>query len=373
MANPLAIMKGDGDRTHALVVIFLRGAADGLHMVPAVEDGNYFNSRPRIAVAKRDAIPLNGFFALHPLLQPLKAIWDDKQLAIVHAAGSEDDTRSHFEAQDLMEHGGVAAGGWLGRFLRLQSRPVASALQAVALSTHFPEVLRGAPAATVLESLDDFSLGEKTEKLTRQLARLYGARTDDLAAAGRTTIESLGKIERMRAMPYQPERGAEYGANHFGHSLAQVARLIKARVGLEAASVDLDGWDSHFAQNTVMDPRMANLAKGLRAFYTDLGREMEHTTVVVMTEFGRRLTENTSFGTDHGRGGVMFLMGGGICGGRMIGKWPGLAEASLVGPGDLEVVNNYRNVLAPILLKLGVGESMRAVFPDFEIEPLAIY
>ena len=118
---------------------------------------------------------------------------------------------------------------------------------------------------------------------------------------------------------------------------------------------------------------MANLAKGLRAFYTDLGREMEHTTVVVMTEFGRRLTENTSFGTDHGRGGVMFLMGGGICGGRMIGKWPGLAEASLVGPGDLEVVNNYRNVLAPILLKLGVGESMRAVFPDFEIEPLAIY
>src|ERR1700688_2939536 len=155
MATPIAALNGNGDRTQALLVIFLRGAADGLTLVPPLEDDNYYRSRPRIGVAKKDAIRLNGFFALHSLLKPLKRSWDDGHLAIVHAAGSEDDSRSHFDAQDFMEHGGVAGGGWLGRFLRLRDRSPQSPLSAVALGKTFPEVLRGAPSVTVLQSMDD--------------------------------------------------------------------------------------------------------------------------------------------------------------------------------------------------------------------------
>ena len=135
MANSIAALNGNGDQTQALLVIFLRGAADGLTLVPPLDDDNYYRSRPRIGVVKKDAIRLNGFFGLHPLLKPLKRAYDDGHLAIVHAAGSEDDSRSHFDAQDLMEHGGVAAGGWLGRFLRFRERPSQGPLSAVAANS----------------------------------------------------------------------------------------------------------------------------------------------------------------------------------------------------------------------------------------------
>src|SRR5262249_17304424 len=148
--------------------------------------------------------------------------------------------------------------------------------------------------------------------------------------------------------------------------------LIKARVGIEAASIDLGGWDSHLSQGTIMDPLITRLGKGLSAFYKDLGRDMEKTTIVVMTEFGRRLAENSAFGTDHGRGSVMFVLGGGVQGGRVLGKWPGLTKDVLEGPGDLPVVNNYRNVLAPILRRHGASE-MDRVFPEFTLNPMALF
>jgi uncharacterized protein (DUF1501 family) len=205
------------------------------------------------------------------------------------------------------------------------------------------------------------------------LARLYQARPDDLGAAGHSTLEAVRRIETLRTASYQPGHGAIYGDDEFSRGLLQIARLIKSRVGLEAASIDLNGWDSHFGQSTIMDPLMARLGAGLGAFYRDMGREMDSTTVVVMTEFGRRVAENSAFGTDHGRGSIMFVMGGGIKGGRVFGKWPGLTQDVLEGPGDLPVVTNYRNILAAILQRHRSGDTLDKVFPNFALQPLDLY
>jgi len=374
MAKIQNFLTGNGDQRQALVVVFLRGGADGLNLVAPLEDDGYYLARPRIAFSRKDAVALDGFYGLNPLLKKLEPMYQSGSLAIIHAAGSEDSTRSHFEAQDLMEHGGITGGGWLGRFLSAQSGINSGPLAAVALGRAIPECLRGAPAATVLQSLDDFSIGENRTRLTQALARLYDIQTDALASAGRDTLDALQRIEQLRRTAYQPAHGADYGPDEFSRGLLQIARLIKSRVGLRAASVDLGGWDSHFSQGTLMDPLMTRLARGMAAFHQDLGREMEHTTVVVMTEFGRRVEENSAFGTDHGRGSVMFVLGGGVKGGRVLGQWPGLSREVLEGPGDLPVTTNYRNVLAPVLQRLGAStENLGRIFPGFEVSPLPLF
>ena len=378
MANLRGTLGGNGDRPECLVVVFLRGAADGLALVPPIADDAYYRARPLLGVRPEQALNLDATFGLHPTLAGLKPAFDDGELAIVHAAGSEDSSRSHFEAQDLMEHGGLAAGGWLGRFLRFRSAAgsgalsVRGALSAVALGKTLPECLRGAPSATVMQSLDDFSLGPQSPALLPRLARLYAAESDELGRAARDTLEALHRIEALRAEPYRPAHGAEYPRGEFGDGLAQLARLIKARVGLEAAAIDLGGWDSHLAQDRLLEPLMTRLAQGLAAFRQDLGEATATTSVVVMTEFGRRVRENASLGTDHGRGSVMFVLGGGVRGGRVVGGWPGLERDVLEGPGDLPVVNNYRDVLAPVLRRHGAGDDLSHVFPDFDLAPLAL-
>ena len=372
MSQPIAAVNGNGDERQTLVIVFLRGGADGLTLVPPVEDDNYYRARPRIATAKKDAVSLDSLFGLHPLLAQLKPMYAEGHLAILHAAGSEDDTHSHFDAQDLMEHGGgITAGGWLGRFLRYHS--TGGPLSAIALGRKFPECLRGAPSVTVMQSMDDFSLGAGTAPMTAELDRLYRTQPDALASAGRDTLNALARIEGMRTTVYQPENGAQYGTDSFSQGLRQTAQLIKGRVGLEAVSLDLEGWDSHFAQSTVVEPLMRQLAQGLAAFRQDLGKGIDRTTTIVMTEFGRRVQENSSFGTDHGSGGAMFVMGGGIRGGRMLGRWPGLTADLLTGPGDLQVAYNYRNLIAPVLTRLGAGGQLRSIFPDFDLEPLELY
>jgi len=366
-------LTGNGDLRQTLVVVFLRGGADGLNLVAPLEDDGYHRARPRIALGKKEAVPLDGFYGLNPLLKPLAPAYQDGALAIVHAAGSEDDTRSHFEAQDLMEHGGVTAGGWLGRFLRAQNETSSGPLAAVALGRAIPECLRGAPAATVLQSLEDFALGDNRARFTRALAGLYHLERGLLAGAGRDTLDAMRRIEQLRTAAYRPANGADYGTDEFSRGLLEIARLIKARVGLRAASLDLGGWDSHFSQSLIMDPLITRLARGLSAFHRDLGGAMEQTTVVVMTEFGRRVEENSAFGTDHGRGSVMFVLGGGIQGGRVLGKWPGLSREVLEGPGDLPVTTNYRNVLAPILERHGAAGRLEQVFPEFALDPLPLF
>ena len=364
---------GNGEDRRTLVVVFLRGGADGLNLVAPLQDDGYYNARPRIAIARSKAIALDGFYGLNPLLQPLESAYKDGALAIIHAAGSEDRTRSHFEAQDLMEHGGPVGGGWLGRFLRAQGLPAAGPLSAVALGKSVPGCLRGGPATTVFQSLDDFSLDQSRGALMGSLGRLYGMESGGLGDAGRDTLEAVRRIDRLRQTEYYPAHGADYAKDDFAQGLRQIARLIKARVGLRAASLDLNGWDSHFSQATIMDPLMRRLAQGLAAFYRDLGSEINQTTVVVMTEFGRRLAENSAFGTDHGRGSVMFVLGGGIQGGRVLGKWPGLTRDVLEGPGDLPVATNYRDVLAPILQRHGTGDELGRIFPEFALDPLPLF
>lgn len=377
MSSPQAIITGNRDERRTLVVVFLRGGADGLTLVPPVEDDHYHRARPRLGIKKTDAVRLDDRFGLHPHLRPLEAAWKDGDLAIVHACGSEDDTRSHFEAQDLMEHGGLAAGGWLGRFLR--TRPALSgALACVAVGKALPECLLGAPSVTVMQSLTEFSLGTKSDAVRAQLERLYAMESGQLGTAARDTFDAIQRIDAMRAEKYTPANGAVYGTDVFSTGLQQLSQLIKADVGLEAASIDLDGWDSHFTQVTAIDGLMSRLATGLAAFRHDLGARMRSVSVIVMTEFGRTVQENSAFGTDHGRGGAMFVLGGGVKGGCVLGEWRGLAQLEPRGVStsyaDLPVLNNYRDVLAPVLLRHGGrGEDFGKVFPDFTLAPLPLY
>ncbi len=378
--NAQTHISGNGDDKRTLVVVFLRGAADGLTLVAPVGDDNYHRFRPRLAVKREDAVALDGFFALQANLRALEPAWKDGELCIVHGAGGESDTRSHFEAQELMEHGGPASGGWLARFLRAVN-PSPNPLSAVALAPTLPDVLSGAPAAAAFESLAEFSLGglgrgrasKVQANFPRELRRLYEMETDGLRDAARNTFDAIARIEAIDPNA-RPGNDAKYNErDSFAGGLRQVAQLIKADVGLDAASVDLGGWDSHFTQKTLIEPLMLRLANGLAAFRQDLGARMATTTVVVMTEFGRRVAENSAFGTDHGRGSAMFVLGGGVKGGRVIGPWPGLKPEMLEGPGDLPVWNNYRNVLAPVLTRHGAPSDMTHIFPDYDLKPLPLY
>lgn len=375
MVTHLNIATPNDDR-RTLVVVFLRGAADGLTLVAPVADDDYHRLRPRLAVKAGDAVKLDEVFGLHPELAALAPAWEEGDLVIAHGAGGESDTRSHFEAQNLMEHGGLHAGGWLGRFLRARGS-VPGPLSAVALAPTLPASLSGAPAAAAFRSLEDFSLMDSRDREERpeflsQLRYLYEAGEEALRTSAANTFRALQRIEELDAKA-APAHGAEYGDDDFASGLRQIALLIKAEVGVDAASIDLDGWDSHFTQESLLDPLMRQLAGGLAAFRQDLGLRMETTTVVVMTEFGRRVRENTAFGTDHGRGSAMFVLGGGVKGGRVIGGWPGLRAETLDGPGDLPVWNNYRNILAPVLKRHSAEVSMDHVFPDFPLAAMELY
>ena len=363
-----------------LVVVFLRGGADALTLVPPVGDDAYYQARPSLAVPRAQALALDGFFSLNPALRELHPLYQAGTLAVVHAVGSEVDTHSHFEAQDLVEHGGEdVAGGWLGRFLRsrLAEDPrAAGALAAVGLSAEVPESLRASPSATALRALDDLDRGREAQALAHQLRALY-ADDAELGAAAEAAFKAGVRIHEMQGAAYRPAAGAHYAerkdgeiALAFSADLARVAQLIKGGVGLVAACVDLHGWDSHFVQGQILEPRMRALALGLSAFAADLGERLATTTVVVMSEFGRRVHENASLGTDHGRGGAMLVLGGGTAGG-MHCRWPGLNDDFLDGPGDVPVVHNYRDVLAPVLARHGASD-LGAVFPRHQLQPLAL-
>jgi uncharacterized protein (DUF1501 family) len=252
-----------------------------------------------------------------------------------------------------------------------------AALAAIAMGPQLPESLRGAPSATALESLDELRPGDDTAALREVLGELY--RGDDLlGASAADALAAAARLGELAQQTYEPENGAAYAAasdgaiaRDFGRGLARIAQLVKARVGVRAATLDLEGWDSHFVQETVVAPRLRALALGLSAFARDLGPLLATTSVVVMTEFGRRVGENGSLGTDHGRGGAFFVLGGGTSGGVHC-RWPGLGEGSLIGPGDLPVVHDYRDALAGVLARHGAGDRMDKVFPGRVIAPMAI-
>ena len=358
------------DPSGTLVVVFLRGGADGLNMVVPHGDDGYYRARPSIGIRRENLLELDGFFGLNPHLAGLHPWWKEGQLSVIHCAGSEDETRSHFEAQDFMEHGGLAAGGWLGRFLRVRPDAGQSPLTAVAIGPQLPECLRGAPSCAAIQSLEDFGLGDHVpDGFLPQLAALYKSAPGVLGPAGQSALAALDRIQSLTKKTYTPAHQAEYGKDNFSSGLSQVARLIKGRVGLQAATLDLGGWDSHITQSVIMDPPMQRLSEGLDAFATDLGsEELARTNIVVLTEFGRRVAENSAVGTDHGRGSVMFLLGGDLPGANKVrADWPDLTNSPLVGPGDLPVRHNYRDLLAPVLRRQSPQVDLARVFPGYQL------
>lgn len=369
-----------------LVCIFLRGAMDGLHAVVPYAEADYYRARPTLAVPEpaagggNGALDLDGFFGLHPALMDLFDLFQAGDLAIVHACGSPDPTHSHFDAQGYMERGTPGeksmSTGWIARHLLSAQWQNDSPFRAVGISRALQASLRGPITAAAVPSLGEFRLRSEEEGLPEvltSLQSLYG--TEALSELGSqirqqaaATFNALDVAAALDPNAYSPEGGATYPNDPFGEGLAQIALLAKAEIGLEVACLDLGGWDTHIQQGTLegrMPGLLETLGAGLGAFYRDLGSRMGNVTLVTMSEFGRRLRENGGEGTDHGHGGVMFALGGGIQGGRVYGDWPGLAEEALYGPGDLAVTTDFRAVLSEILRKRVGNDRLDDVFPGF--------
>lgn len=325
-----------------IVHVFLRGGADGLNMVVPTHESAYFKARPTLAVKK--TLPLADGFGLHSALAPLYPFWEAGKLAIVHAVGSEDRSRSHFEAMAAMERGG-AAGGWLARYLAATSPKDPSPLRAIAHADTLPEMLRGGPPALALRSLEDFRLVGGPE-FRQTLDAMYAQGDDAVRIAGRQTLATLDTLHALDPKSYRPRHGANYPDTDLATGLQQVAMLLRAGVGLEVACLDHGVWDTHVGQDGFHPRLMAELSGALAAFANDLGPELDGVTIVVMSEFGRRVGENAGLGTDHGRAAPSFLLGGGVRGG-FHGRWPGLTDLDSVG--DLRVGTDSRAVLASAL------------------------
>ncbi len=369
-------------RGDVLVVIFLRGAADALNMLVPFGEDAYYDQRPTLAVPRPDdrqvrsaerAIDLDGFFGFHPALQPLLPIWQDGMLALIHACGAPDESRSHFKAMELMERGVETAqgpaSGWINRHLATLATGNGSPLRGVGLGEAVQRSLQGAIPVTALRSISQFHLAgdQQIEQLMQAgLSSLYRP-SDPLGVLGQETLHILQVLAELNPAAYQPSRSLDYPGTDYGTGLRQIAMLIRAEVGLEVAAIDLGGWDTHFAQGTHdghMPQLMAELAGGLAALHADLADFQSRLTVVVMTEFGRRVKENASLGTDHGHGGLMMLMGGNVAGGRVLGEWPGLQPELLFGPGDLPVTTDYRDVLSEVCQQRLNNPAVAEIFPD---------
>jgi uncharacterized protein (DUF1501 family) len=370
-----------------LVVLFQRGAADGLNIVVPFGEPNYYRMRPSIAIPqpKRGiadtVVDLDGFFGLHPALAPLEPLFHKNQLAIVHAAGSPDPTRSHFDAQDFMESGtpGVKSteDGWLDRVLQAVPEEDASPFRAVALGPNLPRMLRGSTGAIALPDLKQFKVmapGVKVAGVAEGGFEALYAQTVDSAlhGTGTETFEAIDMLRKADPAKYQPENGAQYPNSRLGQSLQQIGQLLKANIGVEVLFVDCGGWDNHVNEGAVQG-QLANLLRdlggSLAAFHQDMGDRMQNIVVVTMSEFGRTARENGNRGTDHGHANCMFVMGGEVKGGQVYGRWPGLNDHQLNEGRDLALTTDFRSVLGEILAKHLSVPYLTPVFPGFANNP----
>lgn len=384
--------QGQAPRGDVLVCVFQRGGMDGLNALVPVGDSEYYRARPTLAIpepksGKPDAaLDLDGFFGLHPALAPLKPVWDAGALAPIHACGSPDPTHSHFDAMDTMERGTpgekTLGTGWLGRHLAMLNGG-ASPLRAVGMGAMLQAALRGPAPAVAFQSIADFHLkGRQNERelagIQQTLAALYagpaaGTAAQGLGAASTAIDEIMALLSKVNVAGYTPAKGAQYPEGDFGMGLMQVAQLIKAEVGLEVACIDIGGWDTHANQADELAARLGEFGQGLAALYTDLGDRMRTVTVVTMSEFGRRVAENGSAGTDHGHANAMFVLGDGVTGGRVHGDWPGLARERLDGPGDLALTTDYRDVLSEMLAKRLGNPNPASVFPGYAAQMRGVF
>jgi uncharacterized protein (DUF1501 family) len=373
--------KDSAPKGDTLVCIFQRGGMDGLNAVVPHGEKAYYAARDSLAVPQprvgdaKAAIDLDGFFGLNPNLGPFKEIFDAKRLAIVHAAGSPDPSHSHFDAMDFMERGTPGEKsiptGWLARHLQSAASQNKSPFRAVGMGAMLQSSLRGPVPATALQSIAQFHLNGNAQEIAKfqtSLASLYLG-DNFLDVEGTQTIDAIEMLARATAGAYTPANGAKYPESNYGKALQAVAQLIKSDLGVEIACVDLGGWDTHAGEGAVDGgelPRLlAEFSQGIHAFYMDMGDRMSGITLVSMSEFGRRLLENNSHGTDHGHGNVMFVLGGGIQGGKVYGDWPGLEKNQLYGPGDLNVTTDFRDILGEIVKNRLGNANLAAVFPNY--------
>lgn len=359
-----------------LISIFLRGGIDGLTAVPPLGDARYAALRPNLALrppgsaSGTAAIDLNGFFGLHPAAAPLKSLYSAGRLAVVCATGVTSDNRSHFDMQDFMERAyldktGVFTG-WLNRHLEFTATGNLSPFRALAVGNAVPRTVRGAVPAVGLSTIARFGISTQASEhdyIDRALIDLFN-QSSDIDRQSQAAFSAIDQLAKLGASSLPVENEANYPTTTFANGLKELAQMIKAGIGIEAATIDLGGWDHHDAQLTRINPLLDELSRSLLAFDTDMGARMANVSVVVMSEFGRRVRENASLGTDHGHGNVIFALGGGVNGGQVFGTWPTLNESAL-DQGDLQITTDYRAILADLLSKRGGNSNLAATLPGF--------
>jgi len=366
-------------RGKTLVCLFQRGAADGLNVVVPHGEQAYYDMRPTIAVARpgqaAGAIDLDGFFGLHPSLAPLKPLWDQKLLAPIHAVGSPSTSRSHFDAQDFMETGTPdvkgTPDGWLNRLLAVEGtcqQCQAEPFRAVAMTAQTPRILEGPAETIAMSSLGEFSV-RATGSEAQRLEALYRTGSADLVhGTGQEMFDAVKLLKSANPQQYAARNNAVYPKTQFGQRLMQIAQLIKSNVGLEVAFADVGGWDTHVNQGNgtgQLAGRLDDFAKSLAAFTQDMGDQMNDVLVLTMSEFGRTARENGNRGTDHGHATAFFALGGGVKGGKVYGKWPGLAPEQLNEGRDLKLTTDFRTVFSEVAVKHLGASRVEKIFPGY--------
>jgi uncharacterized protein (DUF1501 family) len=363
-----------------LVVLYLRGASDGLQMIAPAGDANYIANRPTIRVRTDGTTPglgvgsLQGVdFYLHPATTELKTIYDSGKLAIVHASGLRMQERSHFECQEFMELGinsgeDLPADGWLARHRKAMTA-TPSSLSTVALSTNNPSSLLGYKDAVAIANTSAFNVsgGDANANVIRAL----NGGTSSYDAQAIQTLNAIRSVQDGLRNLTVDNTNYGYPGGGLTTSLRSLASLVRMNVGIEVAHIDMGGWDHHNNLNAEFNARASELARSMGAFWREMANYQNRLTFVTMTEFGRRFRENASQGTDHGSGGYMFVMGGNVNGGRIYGTWPGLAANQLFN-GDLDCTTDYRRVMGEILTKRQGNRRLDQVFPTIRYEPMGI-
>ncbi|MQR01961.1 DUF1501 domain-containing protein [Glaciimonas soli] len=375
-----AVAAGDG--TPRMIVVFLRGAVDGLNVVVPHGDHHYYQARPTIAVARpganNGAIDLTGYFGLHPALQPLKSYWDGGQLAFVHASGSPDMSRSHFEAQDYMETGVPGQhnipDGWMNRLLSDTPRAAHndSMMQALTLGEAMPRILTGKAVVANMPT------GRDATRLTQidkpQFQQAFGALYQQDAVLGKSFQDGLAARKEILAdLNSSEQRMANNGAplpNGLAIDTARLGNLMRDNPAIRLGFVAVGGWDTHVNQGNgagQLANRLKPLAEGLSTLARELGPAFNDMVIVVISEFGRTFRENGNGGTDHGHGNAMWLLGGNVRGRKIYGNWPGIDDKSLNEGRDLAVTTDFRSVLATLSEKhMRIGDNkLQQVFPQY--------
>ncbi len=365
-----------GQSRRLLIAIFQRGAADGLNIVIPHGEPDYYRLRPSIAIARpgtgdQSALDLDGHFGLHPALAPLTPYWNNKSLAIVHACGSPDVTRSHFDAQDYMESAtpGVKStrDGWLNRYLGATDG-ARNPLRGVALAKQMPRSMQGPTPTLAIGSVDAFAVRGGTAQSFE--AAYLKAADSVLAQSSSEAFDAMRTLQRATSQRPAAASTADYPRSAFGQALQQIATIAKADVGLEVAFAESTNWDHHVNEGGaagLLATRVDDLARGIAALAADLGDRLADTVILTMSEFGRRVAQNGSGGTDHGHGNAMFLLGGPVRGGKVYGRWPGLSEQALFDGRDLAVTTDFRDVFADVVTgHLGARrDALTSIFPGY--------